>query len=394
MSHRVDGERLFADVVRYCEFGDHRTASEADLRTVAWLKTRLRDLGYETHRQPFAVRQFFPRKCSVRAGGERLDAFPLWFPATTGSGPLTAPLSCFPSEQFAPGDIAVVAVPRANGGAILGEHEDLALGAADAGASAVIAVSHHPDGEVVALNVSGDPRPWPCPVLVVGSKHASTLAEASAAGHEGELSLAGEWRPAAAKNIIGRREGRGPLLVVSTPISGWFRCGGERGPGVALWLALADWAADEGLPCMVVGTSGHELGGRGMHAVMREQAPHPDDVDCWLHLGASFACWEWRDTDGAPERTAEPDAHRFVMASDDLLDIVSPAFAGHAGLERVSERTVGEMQTVLEHDYRSFGLAGAHRYFHTPADGPEMTGPGLLASIGAAIFTAVESALE
>ena len=33
-------------------------------------------------------------------------------------------------------------------------------------------------------------------------------------------------------------------MVVTTPISGWFVCGGERGPGVALLLGLARQLAD------------------------------------------------------------------------------------------------------------------------------------------------------
>ncbi|MEX0783984.1 MAG: hypothetical protein WD557_15190 [Dehalococcoidia bacterium] len=392
--HRVDGDRLFADVVRYCEFGDHRTGSEADLRTVSWLKTRLRDLGFETLRQPFHVRQFFPRRCRLTVAGERAEAVPLWFPVATGPRPLVASLSCFPSDDFQSGDIALVTFPGGPGGAIRGEHEDLILDAANAGAVAVVAISPHPDGEVVALNAPGEPEPWPCPVLLIGGKHAPIAQQASGCGQEVELLLDGEWRDLSAKNIVGRREGHGPVLVVSTPVSGWFRCGGERGPGIALWLALAEWAAAEDLPCMFVGTSGHELGNRGMHAFLRHHAPNPDDVDCWLHLGAGVAAWEWEDGPTCPQRTGRPDARRLLMASDDLADVILPSFAGHPGLDHVSDRAVGEMADVLERDYRSFGIAGAHRYFHTPADGPEMTGPEILADAWDAILAAVEAALE
>lgn len=30
-------------------------------------------------------------------------------------------------------------------------------------------------------------------------------------------------------------------LAVSTPTSGWFNCGGERGPGIAVFLSLVSW---------------------------------------------------------------------------------------------------------------------------------------------------------
>lgn len=391
--HRVDGERLYADVVRYSAFGEHRTASEADLRTVAWLKTRLRDLGFETQRQPFRVRQFLLRKRWVRVEGQRLAAFPLWFPHATGREPRSARLSAFPGDRWAAGDIALVNFPPGSG-TVLRAHEDTVLDAFDAGAAAVVAVSAHPDGEIVALNSPGEPDPWPGPLLLVGGRDAPALACAANDGSEVEVLLDGEWRDLSAKNIVGRRDGRGPALVVSTPVSGWFQCGGERGPGVAIWLALAEWAAGEGLPCMFVGTSGHELGNRGMHAVLREVAPHPDDVDCWLHLGAGVVTHEWCEGPDGPERTGHPDPRRRLMASDDLADAVAAAFAGHPGLERVSERAVGEMEVILEHDYRGFGIAGGHRYFHTPADAPEMTGPELLADMADAILEAVEAALE
>lgn len=384
---------MYADVVRYCAFGDHRTASVADLRTVSWLKVRLRDLGFETVRQPFPVRQFFLRKSWIAVEGDRLESFPLWFPVSTGRQPLPAALTCFPSDRFQAGDIALVTFPPRPGGAILGEHEDMVMDAFDAGAAAVVAVSSHQDGEIVALNAPGEPEPWPGPVLLSGARNVAQLACAAADAEDVDFLLEGEWRQVSAKNIIGRRGGRGPALVVSTPLSGWFRCGGERGPGVAIWLALAEWAAGEGLPCVFAGTSGHELGNRGMHAFLREHAPDPADVDCWLHLGAGVTTYEWCDTPRGPERTGAPDARRRLMGSEDLAELLAPPFAGHPGLERVSERAVGEMEVVLDADYRGFGIAGGHRYFHTPADGPEMTGPDLLADITGAIIQAVEAAL-
>jgi hypothetical protein len=232
------------------------------------------------------------------------------------------------------------------------------------------------------------------PVVSVGERDLPALEAATENGSEVELVLDGEWRAVSAKNTVAQRNGHGPAIVISTPISGWFRCGGERGPGIALALALAEWAAAEDLPCMVVGTSGHELGGLGMKAFLDEQAPHPDDVDCWLHLGAGFAARDWADGPSGPEPLPSPTPRRLLMASEDLAEAVPPAFRGHAGLETVSDRVVGEMAMVLDEDYRAFGLAGGHRYHHTPADGPEMTGPEILAPMADALIEALELALE
>ena len=57
--------------------------------------------------------------------------------------------------------------------------------------------------------------------------------------------------------------------MLSTPLSGWHACGGERGPGVALLLAIARaFAADPArLPnvgtLVLFGDSAHELGDLG-----------------------------------------------------------------------------------------------------------------------------------
>ena len=66
--------------------------------------------------------------------------------------------------------------------------------------------------------------------------------EAARHGAAAKLALRGRGGIRAAQNIIGRRVRSGrPWLVVSTPRSGWTDCAGERGPGIAMWLALADW---------------------------------------------------------------------------------------------------------------------------------------------------------
>src|SRR3546814_8243070 len=80
----------------------------------------------------------------------------------------------------------------------------------------------------------------------------------------------------AAENVVARRvrDGR-RWVVVSTPRSGWTDCAGERGPGLAIWLALAEWMphafADHSL--LFVCHSGHEyenLGARDRKSTRSE----------------------------------------------------------------------------------------------------------------------------
>jgi hypothetical protein len=79
--------------------------------------------------------------------------------------------------------------------------------------------------------------------------------------------------------------------VISTPSSGWFHCAGERGPGIAIWLALARWSShrESTVRYTFVASSGHEIGEQGMRSFLASQAPRPSEVDIWLHLGASIA---------------------------------------------------------------------------------------------------------
>src|SRR4030095_3008992 len=53
------GSRLYEDVIAYYNLGEHRTATEPDLRTSQWLIEQLRAAGLKATSQSFGVRQFF-----------------------------------------------------------------------------------------------------------------------------------------------------------------------------------------------------------------------------------------------------------------------------------------------------------------------------------------------
>ena len=79
------------------------------------------------------------------------------------------------------------------------------------------------------------------------------------------------------------------------------------------------------------------------------------------------------------------------MNSPDLVPLLTTTFAGLAGLTPTVERAVGEFEFMLKAGYRSFGIAAAHRFHHTPADSPEMTGPEILEPVGRALVKTVEA---
>jgi len=245
-----------------------------------------------------------------------------------------------------------------------------------------VAITEGPTGQVIALNSHAGPPDWPVPILLVGPGAAAPLIEAARTGQTATLHLEGDAAANRGHNVVARI-GRGRrVLVVSTPHSGWFRCGGERGPGIALLLGLARWAAARrpGVGYCFVATSGHEVGALGMQAWLARDAPPPGRVIAWLHLGAGLATYAWRPTPIGAERLAGADPARLLLYTPPLEAVAREAFAGLPCERRAApDIAVGEMRLVVPRGYgRVLTAVATHRFHHTPEDGPEATGPELL----------------
>jgi hypothetical protein len=394
----ISGASMYQDIITYYNFGDHRTASPADSRTSDWIAAELHKAGFVTSFEPFPARQFLVDRTSLTVNGRVVASFPLWPPRAAGTDSIKAPLANYESGRpgSVRGKVALLKFPfDARASLFHGSvHFDLVNGAARAGAVAAVAVTEGPTGEIIALNSLPDLPPWPIPVLLAPGRSEAQLVDAASHSAETEFLLAGKDMPdTQARNVIGRLRSGRKIIVVSTPQSGWFRCAGERGPGIALFLGLARWVAKHqpDSAFLFVSTSGHELGQLGMDLFLREQAPDPKNVSFWLHLGAGIATWRWEQTTTGLRRVQEVDPNRLLMCSRDLPELLTPIFQDLAGLTPGIERPVGEMELLVKRGYRSFGIAAAHRYHHTPADNPEVTGPELLEPVGGALVDALQS---
>ena len=94
------------------------------------------------------------------------------------------------------------------------------------------------------LNTPADKPLFDRPVTLLAPADSADVVEAARKGETARLTLLGKGGHRPAANVVARIErGKRPWLVVSTPRSGWTDCVGERGPGIAIWLALAGWAA-------------------------------------------------------------------------------------------------------------------------------------------------------
>lgn len=394
----LSGESLYSDVINYFNMGDHRAASQVDLRTSDWIARELRSAGLSISFQPFKLRQFFVRRASLRVANRNHQCFPLWYPRSAGAEAIEAKLAEFQKGAGGAlrGRIALVRFPFDPRAAIFkgSVHAEIIEQAARAGASAVIAITEGSTGEIIALNSPEDASPWPVPVLLVAARDRAMLTEAARSGADAAFLLDGrdELR-AEAKNVVGRLAGDNRLIVISTPQSGWFRSAAERGPGIAIFLALARWAGRrQSRPSFLfVSTSAHELGAQGMRHFQEKAAPPVDRVMAWLHLGAGIAAYAWEETQSGLRKLRQADSRRYLMCSADMESLLASAFAGHAGLVPVVGRAVGEMEIIMKRGFRSFGIAAGHRFHHTPADSPEMTDAALLEPVAQSIVRALEA---
>lgn len=396
----MSGDAIFADVVRYAAFGEHRTGTKGDLQTSAWLLDELKKAGIEASEQPWDLRQFFLTECRLEVNGKKLDSFPFWYPNATGPEGLLAPLAMLDNDTPSgalKGRIAYV------NGAALGENlwidgvNLIAERAAREGAVGLVAVVRNYSMQVAAINARAPyhQSPLPIPTVLVSGADETALDTAAAEGAEALLVLTGkDDLRAEANNVVGTIE-RGPKwIVVTTPSSGWFRCSGERGPGVALFLAMARWAAQHPgeLSYLFLANAGHELDNVGAHHSLDKYGPPVEDVACWIHLGASIATRAWKTTETGFEPLPHVAPGGNLVGTPDLVPLLERAFADAQALKpRSGEPIAGELRHFIAAGYRSFGFFGPHHFFHTRDDTPETTEPAFLEPIARGLVNVLET---
>jgi hypothetical protein len=392
-------ERLAADVRSYYEFGVHRTAYEGDVRTSDWLAERFRAIGLETSEHRWSLRQYFLDEASIEDGEGRFDAFPLWLPRATGPEGVRGRLVLADAETPAAdlrGAVAWLQVGNGPGAT----RPALERRAVEAGAVAVLFETNDRagTGEFVAQNAERRyvDAERPVPTLTFGAKDTERLRRSI--GRDVTVRITGRMDDqASARNIVGKvtRQSDRDWIVVSTPSSGWFTCAGERGPGVAMLLALAEWAArrPDGLNYLFVGTSGHELdylGARVFHEA--HLAPPPERTRAWLHLGASIATPPWEKV-GGTLRPAAAVTNGTLQASEELASIMRDAFAELPMYTLRTDTRIGEFRDLTEHGYRGLGVVGgSNPWFHVPRDTPDTVSASTLSAVARATAKALEGA--
>jgi hypothetical protein len=396
----LSGARLYNDVARYASFGSHRFGSPGDRATTDWVAGELQAAGLSVAFQPVMLgRQYFVDRATAEVDGTTVEATPFWWPPEDKSSfRLTAPVM---REGEVAGKILWIELPYDRGAYLGPAHRAAIAQAAARGPKAILLVIGNPGDDRFAYNVTQEDAPWPVPVMVVAGKARGAFERAMASGAPVTLDVVGRYeRNVAGRNVVARfGSGTGPAVVVSTPMTGWYDCVCERGPGIANFLALARIVVAEKLPgnFVFVATAGHEIGHGGMELFLKQGAPPPQDTLVWVHLGASNACYAW--TEGPQGFTREDrvdDALRFLVLSPSAVSLVGETFAAIKATRLVAEKqAVGELRDVHAAGYRNFfGMAGLHRFFHTPADDLRTTGPEILEPVARAFADALRKAVE
>ena len=381
-------ERLFADIQSYTEAGNKQSGGEGDRWTADWTAKRLSSAGFEVDRQTFDVPWFEASHCELTLGDHTIPLVAQPLAVETGEAGLAAPLRLAEIPERLDGAIAVVRLPFRRWSSLVDRavREPLADALAR-GANGVILITTGPTGEALLLNVPAGHPVSDKPLALLAPRLAAPVIEAARHGAAAKLALRGRGGTRAAQNIIGRRVRSGrPWLVVSTPRSGWTDCAGERGPGIAMWLALADWMprAFPQHSLLFLCNSGHEYENLGASHIADKVGPAPGETAFWFHLGANAAARDYQEMPGRLLPLPSADPYRFLMTSPEFVTCAREIFKGQPGLEMAypsAEGTAGELSEVIKAGYtRHAGIFGAHRHHHAVTDDLSTVTPDPLAA--------------
>ena len=360
------GETLYRLVEDYAVLGDHRTGTEADAATTAWFADELARRGARVERRPFGFDRYVA-DWSVTVDGVEVTACPLYYEAigtARSRTPFVAEAAVLARDRTAPS--LEQALARARG----------------SGATLAVVATANPAGYLQVPNRAPLPGDGPPTLLVAGA-----LAERLRRGTV-TASLTARIEPGRSENVEGHFGDTGAApVVIATPLSGWFRCAGERGTGIAVALEVAERLAARH-PVLVVGTSGHELLPHlGLASYLAGGSPN---ARCVVHLGANLATGE-RGPDGelvlGPARVVNA-----RNAPDDFAGLTPLLSRTGAQLQLDPPEWRGEARLwAAAGDYPLLSFVGGATVFHTPEDVPSAaSSPRLLEVVAGAVEAAAE----
>lgn len=387
---------------RYAGAGEKATGGPGDTAVGAWLEEDLTRIGYVCHRHGFQAPYFDVDQATLAIEGQSAAVIPQAPVTATGADGLSAPLRLALGTGRLDGSIALIVLPsRRWSSALDGLIQARLADVWSRGAAAAVLVTTGPTGDALALNAPARLAPGAGPIAILAPDDAEPFLDAAAEGRTSRLTLSGQGGQRPAFNLTARLERNADRAVVlSTPRSGWFTCAAERGSGIAVWLAAAHWLAQRQDPFDVelVAISGHEYENLGGEHYLEALAPRPERTRLWVHVGANLAARDWHMYGGRPRPLPGPDAQRYLLATPDVADAFTRAFAGQPGLEALYPATVenaaGELTNILRAGYPSAaGFFGNHRFHHSRNDDLRCVSGSLVRPVSEALRRALADIL-
>ncbi|MCZ4354627.1 hypothetical protein O4H61_19120 [Roseovarius aestuarii] len=335
------GDYAFSIVQAYSEIGNHRTGTQVDKDTVRWLDSELTACGAEVLFQKFPYHHF-DAHLKVQSAGNHINAEALHYSFAGQSSlrnPAAGVVDAHADEAVITREInALVAMARAD------RHDGLILG------------TMCPTG--IQCNINRTYESYlDFPVVLVAPQDLATIRAQGA-----EVSIKSSIHQSQATNVIAQFPGpkNARHIVVTTPISGWFRCAGERGCGIAVAIIVSKRLSEHFAVDLLL-ASGHELGFLGgFHLANNYNA----DQLAVLHLGSCIAN---SDAQMTSVLSAEPETTRDISEALKNIDITPtlPADATNP------DDWIGESMCWAHNGRPMLSVAGQAPNFHTPCDLPE-----------------------
>ena len=355
------GDQAYEIVRVFSEMGIHRTGTQGDHDTLFWLNSELGVGGADVSFQTFPY-YHFDAELSVWSAGKLIEAEALYY-SLIGQRNL---------NNIATG------IVDAHGDEDVISHEICCMvdAAKEDGFDGLVLATRCPTGGLCAIN--WDHRmDLDFPVVLVAQNNLNKIQTSGA-----EIFFAASVRKRMAKNVIARFSGPtgSQRVVVTTPISGWFRCAGERGCGLAIAIFVSRQLSQNFAVDLLL-TSGHELGMCGGYHLAQSYNTKPG---CVLHLGSCIANIDAKITSicSADTVTAGRIASLLKRLSIKLSSSSDPTN---------EENWVGESKCWALNNWPTLSITGLAPHFHACSDLPEVvTNPGLL---NTAIEVIIDSAL-
>ena len=347
--------RISRIIQDYDAQGIHRTATDVDDASAAWLVEQARAAGAMVALERFRLRRVDVQACTVATGGRTVDGLPLF------DGGFTPPEGVS-GRLGLPESSAEIAVVDLDGAAI--SSEGRSLEALRRGRHrALVGITNGGQPGLTPMNAYRFTEAYGIPVVQVASTDGGSLHEAARRGDRATVVAHAVHVNDTAGNVTATVRGTVtdlPPVVVITPRSGWWHCASERGGGLACWLETirAAAAARPSRTIEFVASSGHELGHLGLDAFIAERKSLVKSAAAWIHLGANIGAAGGRMR---------------LQASDDQMEERASAALARAGTsiaDRVARGTVpaGEARNIHVGGGRYVSMLGSGPYFHSLAD--------------------------